>query len=109
MVLQVMPRRPHRANLAPASNEGPLPYAQRTHGHSKETLLSATRYLLFGWTPQAIAEELEVSERTVYRWEANLMRYSSAIRPGDITALGQPHKLRKDDEDALFDTLARDS
>jgi transposase len=51
-------------------------------------------------------EELGIGRTTVYRWEANLMRYGSAVAPCDITALGAPHKLRKDDEDALFATLA---
>ena len=39
------------------------------------------RCLLLGWRPDAIAEECNVTERTVFRIEENLLRYGSIVKP----------------------------
>jgi transposase len=54
--------------------------------------------------PPAVAAEIQVSPRTVYRVQENLIRYGSPKKPG-FRKLGRAMKLSKADEEALLEYL----
>lgn len=59
---------------------------------------------MLGWDISDIAAECQVSDRTVFRIQANLFRYGS-IRPPRFRKLGRDRKLSSADEEALFQYL----
>lgn len=62
------------------------------------------RYLMLGWTPEAIACEVHVSVRTVQRYRADFLSRCSTERE-PYRRLGRPRKLTVGDEEALLEHL----
>ena len=66
------------------------------------------RLLELGWRPDAIAEQLHVSQATVYNTERNLMRYGQPIRPC-VWKTGRLAALTKANREALLKLLLHNS
>ena len=66
----------------------------------------AVRYLLLGWKPDAVAREVHCHRATIYRIEASLYTWGSAIKP-HFRLKGQPRKLPPANEEALIQYLVR--
>jgi transposase len=66
----------------------------------------AVQYLLLGWRPDDIAQDLHCDRSTIYRMQCNLWMYNSPYRPRCQTT-GCPRKMTKRDEDLLIQFLAR--
>lgn len=57
-----------------------------------------------GWKPEVVAAECNISARTVYTIQSNLIRYGSVRKPY-FRKLGRARLLSEADEDALFEYL----
>ena len=64
--------------------------------------------LKLGWRPDAIAEQLHVSQTTVYNTENYLMRYGQPIRPY-VRKTGRLVALTRADREALLELLLHNS
>lgn len=62
------------------------------------------RYLLLHWRPDAIADNVNCSTRTVYNIQENLFMYGSPFRP-QFRPKGGPRKLHKAAEESLIKYL----
>ncbi len=60
--------------------------------------------LELGWRPDAIIEQLHVSQATVYRTEHYLIQYGQPVRPY-IRKAGRPAALTKANREALLKLL----
>lgn len=59
---------------------------------------------MLGWEIADVAKECQVSECTIFRIQANLLRYGSVRKP-QYRKLGRARKLSLADEDTLFEYL----
>jgi transposase len=101
-----MPRK-RRQDLTKQASNGPRPqYIWKTHGHSREVMRRAMRGFLLGWRIEDVSKDTGVKPRTLRSWRLNLLRYQSMNRP-PLAALGRPHKLTGEDEDAVLEHLLR--
>ena len=66
------------------------------------------RLLELGWRPDAVAEQLHVSQATMYNTERNLIQYSQPIRP-HIQKAGRLAALIKANREALLKLLLYNS
>ena len=64
--------------------------------------------LELGWRPDAIAEQLHVSQTTVYNTEHYLIQYGQPVRP-HVRKTDQPVALTRADKEALFELLLHNS
>jgi transposase len=70
-------------------------------------MFTVSRLLALGWTPPDIQSETGIGLRTIFRWQTNLLKYGSVMKP-HIRPLGRRPALTTDDRDALFNTLAEE-
>jgi hypothetical protein len=70
-------------------------------------VFTVNRLLALGWAPPDIQSETGIGLRTIFRWQTNLLKYSSVMKPL-IRPLGHRPILPAEDRDALFNTLAEE-
>src|SRR5205809_7198069 len=77
---------------------------ERTHGYPPRTIQRVLRLSMLGWEVPMISTETSVSESTIWRWQARILKTGSMASIA-LVPMGRPRSLTQADEQAMLEWM----